>query len=87
VVRVSGAAPGSMCGVTDRFPDPLRQQILDFPEVHMAVHRITVELRDGTAVSGVLVDWEGVLIPVEGDDRAPFAMADVVAAYDASSVG
>ena len=73
--------------MTDRFRDPLRQQILDFPEVHMAVHRITVELRDGTAVSGVLVDWDGVLIRVEGHDPAPFAVADVVAVYDASTVG
>lgn len=66
------------------FVDPFRQEILDFPEVHMAVHRITVELRGGSVVTGVLVDWGGEIIRVEGYENVPFAVGDVVAVRDAS---
>jgi len=51
----------------------------------MGVHRIIVELRDHSAVLGVLVDWDGRIIRVEGRDLVPFAVADVVAVYDASN--
>lgn len=65
------------------FPDPLRQQILVFPEVHMAVHRISVELsRRISRVRGPGRLGRLNHLRREGHDPVPFAVADVVAVYD-----
>jgi hypothetical protein len=73
--------------VTAPFPEPLADRIASFPEIHMGVNRITVELRDGSTVTGVLVAWSGQVLRVEGKTDVPFDMADVVDVYDASAVG
>ena len=70
----------------EQFPPPLADQIAGFPEVHMGVHQVTVELRDGTAVSGVLVGGKGEIVRVEGHDNLPFLMSDVVAVHDESGL-
>jgi hypothetical protein len=72
--------------VSEAFTGVLLDQILRFPEVHMGVHRITVELGDGTAIGGVLVAWGGQVIRVEGRDPVPFSVRDVVAVHDASGL-
>jgi hypothetical protein len=72
--------------VIEQFPPPLADQIAGFPEVHMGVNRVTVELRDGTAVSGVLVGGQGEIVRVEGHDTLPFVVSDVIAVHDESGL-
>lgn len=72
--------------VTVRLPDHLQPLVLAFPEVHMAVHLITVELADGRTVSGVEVAGGEEVIRVRGSATIPFEGDDVVAVFDESSL-
>jgi hypothetical protein len=63
-------------------PARVAEQILSFPEHRMGAHRVTLLLRDGRRIPGVVVAWgNDVVSGVEGHDFDP---EDVVAAEDQS---
>ena len=72
--------------MTARFSDDMAAKIRSFPEYRMGAHRITVELRDGSSVTGVLVAWGRDVVRVEGLSGVPFAAEDVVDVNDASDL-
>jgi hypothetical protein len=53
---------GQDLAVSNRLPERISEQVLDFPEVHMGVHRVTVVLTDGRTFSGVDVAWGNEII-------------------------
>ena len=73
-----------MGSVTIELPDELKEKVAGFPEVHTGVSRVTVELRDGSTVAGVLVGWAAEIIRVEGLVGIPFSSDDIVDVRDGS---
>jgi hypothetical protein len=53
---------GQDLAVSNRLPERISEQVLDFPEVHMGVHRVTVVLTDGRTFSGVDVAWGNEIV-------------------------
>ena len=70
-----------------RLPEHLQEQVRQFGEVHMGVHRITVELADGRVYAGVEVAWAEEIIRVPGEPAVPFEAGEIAAVYDGSDVG
>ena len=65
-------------------PEHLTQKFRQFPEVHMGVWVLTVELADGRVFPGVEVGWPGDIIRVAGHARAPFTAEEIVDVRDGS---
>ena len=49
-----------------QLPSAAQEAIAAFPEYKMGVHRITVELRDGSVFADVNVAWESEIVRVAG---------------------
>lgn len=67
-----------------RLPEHLTEKFRRFPEVHMGVWQVEVELADGRIFHGVEVGWPGEIIRVAGHAAAPFTAEDVVDVHDGS---
>jgi hypothetical protein len=65
-------------------PGPIAQQVLDFPEWKMGVHRIKVTLIDGRVFAPVDVAWGRDVVRVAGSDKIPFDAGDVNEVEDLS---
>ena len=69
-----------------RLPEHLSEKFRRYPEVHMGVWRVTVELADGRLFPGVEVGWPGDIIRVAGYAAAPFTAEEVVDVHDGSGL-
>ena len=65
-----------------KLPDDLTEKFRRFPEIHMGIWRVTVELIDGTRYPGVEVGWPGDVIRVAGHPSVPFTAAEVCDVHD-----
>lgn len=76
----------SSTGPNRRLSDRLAHTAAGFPEVHNGVNRVTVTLRDGSAVSGVLLAGGAEIISVEGLTEVPFQAREIAEVDDASGL-
>gem|GEM_PF-2864144 len=56
--------------------------IASLPEYKMGVHRITVELNDGSVFTDVDVAWETEIVRVAGADEIPFDPAEIARVWN-----
>lgn len=57
-------------------------EIAALPEYKMGVHRVTVELSDGSVFTDVDVAWGSEVIRVSGSSDLPFDPADIVKVWN-----
>jgi hypothetical protein len=67
-------------------PHHLAEKFRRFPEVHMGVWRITVELIDGRTFPEVEIGWPGEIIRVAGHAGVPFTAEEVIDVHDGSDL-
>lgn len=70
--------------IAGRLPEDVAETIRSFPEYSMGSHRVTLVLRDGTLVPGVLVAWGDQLI--RGPATPAFVPEDVVDAINEARI-
>jgi hypothetical protein len=73
--------------VAVKLPAGLTERFRRFPEVHLGVWRVTVDLADGRTYAGVEVGWTGEVIRVAGHASVPFTADEVVDLRDGSDPG
>ena len=59
-------------------PEAIQEKISMMPEFHGGVHRVTVELADGSVFPGVEVAWDSEVIRVPPHPEIPFRGEEVV---------
>ena len=67
-----------------QLPEHLTEKCRRFPEVHMGIWRVSVELADGRVCSGAEVGWSGEIIRVAGYPSIPFTADEVADVHDGS---
>ena len=68
-------------------PDFLTEKITRYPEHHLGVHRVTVQLHDGRTFFPVLVAWSMEVVRVDGSEEIPFTTDEVADVYPAEGGG